>query len=42
MNVCLGEFFEIVEKRAKVKTIEKCMECASCCYVCPKDAIIFT
>lgn len=42
VNVCLAECFEIVEKRARVKTLEKCMECASCWYVCPEDAIIFT
>ncbi|MFX0004346.1 MAG: DUF362 domain-containing protein [Candidatus Hodarchaeota archaeon] len=41
VNVCLAGCFEIVEKRAKVKTLEKCMECASCWYVCPEDAIIF-
>ncbi|MFW9971176.1 MAG: indolepyruvate ferredoxin oxidoreductase subunit alpha [Candidatus Odinarchaeota archaeon] len=42
VNVCLGECFLIVEKKAQVKTLEKCMECASCWYVCPEDAIIFT
>ena len=42
VNVCLAECFEIVEKRARVKTLEKCLECASCWYVCPEDAIIFT
>ncbi len=42
VNVCLAECFEIVDKKARVKTLEKCMECASCWYVCPEDAIIFT
>ncbi|MFX1281862.1 MAG: 4Fe-4S dicluster domain-containing protein [Promethearchaeota archaeon] len=42
MNVCLAECFEIVEKRARVITLEHCMECASCWYVCPEEAIIFT
>jgi len=42
VNVCLAGCFEIVEKRARVKSLEKCMECASCWYVCPEDAIIFT
>lgn len=42
LNVCLAECFEIVEKRARVKSLEKCMECASCWYVCPEDAIVFT
>jgi len=42
VNVCLARCFEIMDKRAKVRTLEKCMECASCWYVCPEDAIIFT
>ncbi|MFX0027693.1 MAG: indolepyruvate ferredoxin oxidoreductase subunit alpha [Candidatus Hermodarchaeota archaeon] len=42
VNVCLAECFEIVEKKARIKTLEQCMECASCWYVCPEDAIIFT
>ncbi|MFX0008108.1 MAG: indolepyruvate ferredoxin oxidoreductase subunit alpha [Promethearchaeota archaeon] len=42
VKVCLAGCFEIVEKLARVKTLEKCMECASCWYICPENAIIFT
>ena len=42
INVCLGECFELVDKKAMIKSLEKCMECASCWYICPKDAILFT
>ena len=42
VKVCLAECFEIVEKLARVKTLEKCMECGSCWYICPENAIIFT
>ena len=42
VNVCLAGCFEMVEKKARVKSLEKCMECASCWYVCREDAIIFT
>ncbi len=42
VNVCLAGCFEIVEKKARIKSLEKCMECASCWYVCSEDAIIFT
>jgi len=42
VKVCLADCFEIVEKKAKVKNLDKCMECASCWYVCQEEAIIFT
>lgn len=42
VKVCLAECFEIVKKLARVKTLKKCMECASCWYICPENAIIFT
>ena len=42
VNVCLAECFEMVEKKAQVKNLENCMECASCWYVCQEDAIIFS
>ncbi|MFX1569048.1 MAG: ATP-binding protein [Promethearchaeota archaeon] len=42
VKVCLAECFEIIEKKAKVKSLEKCMECAACWYVCNKNAIFFT
>ena len=41
VNVCLAECFEIIEKKVKVRSLEKCMECASCWYVCDEGAIKF-
>ena len=42
INVCLASCFEMVEKKARIKSLEKCMECASCWYVCQEEAIIFS
>ena len=42
VKVCLAGCFEIREKKARIKSLEKCMECASCWYVCPEDSILFT
>jgi NAD-dependent dihydropyrimidine dehydrogenase PreA subunit len=42
LRVCLAECFEVVEKKARVKSLAECMECASCWYVCPEDAIDFS
>ena len=42
VKVCLADCFEMIEKKAKVKNLEKCMECASCWYVCEVGAIIFS
>ena len=41
MNVCLAGCFEIVEKKARIKSLAECMECASCWYVCSDEAIQF-
>ena len=39
VKVCLGGCYEIKEKKARIKSLNKCMECAACWYVCPQDAI---
>jgi len=41
LNVCLAGCFEIVSKKAKIKTLENCMECGACWYVCEEGAIEF-
>jgi ferredoxin-like protein FixX len=41
VNVCLARCFEIFEKKAKIRSLELCMECAACWYVCSENAIIF-
>ena len=42
LRVCLSDCFEIVDKKARVKSLDECMECASCWYVCPEEAIDFS
>ncbi len=42
IRVCLVECFTIVEKKAKITGLEKCMECGACWYVCTYDAIQFS
>ena len=41
VKVCLAGCFEMVNKKVKIMSLEKCMECASCWYVCQEGAIIF-
>jgi ferredoxin like protein len=41
VKVCLANCFEIINQKAKIKSLEKCMECASCWYVCSEGAIDF-
>ena len=41
VNVCLASCFEIKEKKANIKNLENCMECAACWYICEENAIIF-
>ncbi|MFX0072733.1 MAG: indolepyruvate ferredoxin oxidoreductase subunit alpha [Candidatus Hermodarchaeota archaeon] len=41
VKVCLAGCFEIVERKAKVKSLEECMECGSCWYICPENAVEF-
>lgn len=42
IKVCLGGCFEMMEKKARIKSLKKCMECASCWYVCHEGAIMFS
>jgi NAD-dependent dihydropyrimidine dehydrogenase PreA subunit len=42
LKVCLGDCFEIVDKKARVKSLAECMECASCWFVCERCAIDFS
>jgi ferredoxin-like protein FixX len=41
VNVCLAKCFEIVDNKAQVSSLERCMECAACWYICPENAIHF-
>ena len=42
LKVCLADSYEIVKKKARIKSLEKCMECGACWYVCEEDAISFS
>ena len=42
VKVCLGSCFEIQGKQASVKSLDTCMECGACWYVCEEDAILFS
>lgn len=42
VNVCLADCFRLNQGKAEIKSLKKCMECSSCWYICPTDAIQFT
>ena len=39
INVCPHEVFEISEKKAIIKNIDRCMECGACAKNCKQKAI---
>jgi len=41
LNACLGDCWTLVDKKAMIKHLTTCLECGSCWYVCPTDAISF-
>jgi MinD superfamily P-loop ATPase len=41
-KVCLGECWEVKERKARVRSLAACMECAACWYVCPEGAVRFS
>ena len=42
INVCLGSCFDVQNKRVGVKSLDTCMECGACWYVCEEEAILFS
>lgn len=42
LKVCLGSCYVIKDKKARIKSLDLCMECGSCWYICPQEAVIFT
>lgn len=42
VKVCLGGCFEIYDKRVRVMSLDTCMECGACWYVCEEDALWFS
>jgi NAD-dependent dihydropyrimidine dehydrogenase PreA subunit len=41
VNVCLAECYDLEKKKAKIRSLENCLECSACWYICPVDAIDF-
>ncbi len=41
VKVCLGGCYEISKKKARIRNLALCMECGSCWYVCPHEAVLF-
>ncbi len=41
VKVCLAGCFKIVQKKARIISLNECMECAACWYVCKEEAIGF-
>ncbi len=41
VKVCLADCFEIINNKATIKSLDKCMECGACWYVCIEGALIF-
>lgn len=42
LRVCLGGCFTLKEGKASVASLERCMECAACWYVCEREAILLS
>lgn len=42
IKVCIAECYEIKNKKARLKTLDYCMECGACWYACINDAINFS
>jgi len=42
VKVCLGGCYEIAGKKARIRSLDKCLECGACWFVCTDDAIGFS
>lgn len=42
LKVCLAGVFKVEHKKARVDNLERCMECASCLFICEARAIDFS
>ncbi len=42
VRVCLANAFKISRKKAQVASLDRCMECACCFFICEPGAIDFS
>jgi len=42
LKVCLGSCFQMRNNQARIKSLDTCMECGACWYVCEAGAIFFS
>ncbi len=42
VKVCLGDCYAMKNKKSSIRSLEKCMECGACWYVCEENAISFS
>jgi NAD-dependent dihydropyrimidine dehydrogenase PreA subunit len=42
LRVCLAGVFKLRDKKAEVASLDRCMECASCLYICEARAVDFS
>jgi NAD-dependent dihydropyrimidine dehydrogenase PreA subunit len=42
VRVCLGGCYELAGKKARIKSLDNCLECGACWYVCTDGAITFS
>ncbi len=42
MKVCLAGCFTVENKKARVRSLDECMECGSCWYICDREAVRFS
>ncbi len=41
VKVCLGSCYVVKGKKAVIQSLDRCMECGACWYVCENEAISF-
>lgn len=42
VRVCLGDVFRLRNEKAEVASLDRCMECAACLFICEAGAIHFS
>ena len=42
VRVCLADAFKLRNKKAEVASLDRCMECAACFFICDPGAVEFS